>query len=244
MESREALFEQIEAYLAGQMLEPDRLAFEARIAQDLKFANEVRLHADLARGLNEPDIDKLRASIQKVLRRDDQPTVPWIREYRRHLVAACITLIVAVIAIVQFTNKPTSQQLFTRYFEPYPDVLTSRDAADLGPKLLEAMALYNRQEYEEASVLFEQVVEAGNVSDLVFLYYGVNELARGDGETANHSLNQVGSSILEHDVGWYQVLAQLKMGNEEKAKRELRGLLEAEFKYSTKAGELLEQLTR
>lgn len=245
MESKEELFEQIETYLAGRMPDREKIDFEAQMEEDPELTREVQLHADLARGLNEPDMEQLRATIQKVIRSQGRPTIPFIRQYHRHLIAACIILILGVIAMVQFTHQPTPQQLFAQYFEPYPDVLTSRDDTDLEPRLLEAMALYNRQEYDLASPLFEQIVEAGNATELVYLYYGVNELARGEGERALELLNSAEShTILEYDFKWYLVLTQLKMGNEEQAKAELTGLTKTKFKYSGKAQKLLDQLTK
>ena len=216
MDSKEELYEQIEAYLAGRMPDQEKIEFESLMGEDPELAREVRLHDDLARGLNVPDVEQLRATMRKVIsKQGEQPMIPFIRRYHRHLIAACIILILGVIAIVQFTYKPTPQQLFAQYFEPYPDVLTSRDDTDIEPRLLEAMAHYNRQEFDAASPLFEVVVQSGRATALVYLYYGVNELARGDGEKALELLNEKKSqTILQYDFKWYLILAQIKMGNE------------------------------
>lgn len=66
MNPQEEKYAHIEAYLAGDLSEAERTAFEARMAEDKGLADEVALHSSLQEFISDRDYLDLRAAIAEV----------------------------------------------------------------------------------------------------------------------------------------------------------------------------------
>jgi tetratricopeptide (TPR) repeat protein len=159
-------------------------------------------------------------------------------------VAATAALLLLLAAVFTFVNQqPVHEKLFTQYYSPYNDVITSKSQAERN-LLLDGLFYYKTAQYDLAVAKFVKGLEAqpGN-HDLLF-YLGSSYLATGNFEQAISSFEQLSEpgSTYYSPVHWYLALAYLGANEVHEARKLLEIIREEGGFYSEKAGKILEQL--
>ena len=125
-----------------------------------------------------------------------------------------------------------AEPIFAAYFEPYPDLYTTRGAA--GPAA--AFQPYNRQEYSQAVAPLQRLFEASGDS-LVLFYRAVAQVgahAPADAISVLAAL-QHSSTAPTEAVRWYLALAYAQTGNTAAALSLLQELASRENQYRQSA---------
>lgn len=207
----EAQFQQISAWLLNEMDEPTRRSFEAALASDptlQQFAGEIRL---LKEGIDaEGKEEKLKAWHKEAF---SAPVVP-ARKYRLWIPAAAIVLLSAGFWFYS-TSKNT---LYSKFYTTDPGLITPMGATETYA-FDRGMVDYKTGHYKEALERWAPLLTTAP-SDTVHYFTGCAELALGRPEIAyNHFLpvtKNTGSAFY-HEALWYAALAQIKLGNTQRA---------------------------
>jgi tetratricopeptide (TPR) repeat protein len=103
-----------------------------------------------------------------------------------------------------------------------------------------AYEAYRRGDFERSGALLKLLPRD---ADTLF-YLGVSQYFSGEPEQALGNLQRAGELDFKwrQPAGWYRASAYLKMGQKDKARKELSQLVKANGEYSKKAEELLEKL--
>ncbi len=159
-------------------------------------------------------------------------------------VAAAAALIILLVAVFYFLNqKPVHEQLFTQYYSPYHDVVTSKSQAERN-FLLDGLFYYNTAQYDSAIDKFISGLEVRHDDQDLIFYLGSSYLAAGNHEKAIISFERLfepGSKYYS-PARWYLALAYLGANDLDEARKIFEDIIAEGGFYAGKAGEIVERM--
>ncbi|MDN5201831.1 hypothetical protein QQ008_10670 [Fulvivirgaceae bacterium BMA10] len=234
--------ENIEKYLSGTLNEEERKAFESRLESDTDFAKSVEALRLAMEGIHNFG---LRQELKEIGAEMNEELLSFKRKNPKRVwlfiggVAATLTILIAVLHYLSQTSSTT--QLFQSYFQPYPNLITTRSSDQSDIK--EAFQNYSHQNFKEALKGFESAVLERNRNDTLLFYAGVSALADGTHEKAIDYLSALSEikSEFNQQGNWYLALAYVLGDDIEEARQILNRIRPDEYEYRA-SRELLELL--
>jgi len=171
--------------------------------------------------------------------------------YRKLAIAASVLLLVALIPFLQNYLQPESQQLANAYIEnrlSLPDIqrgkIPSATTVDLKSKANKA---YANKDFKAAAKAYEALLNSDGVEDLDYLFAGLSYLYSGNSEAAVNKLVLAQNRITQdqnfwEETNWFLCLAYIKNEELEKARNQLKMIIETDSFYSDKAQKILSTL--
>jgi hypothetical protein len=216
----------------------DRL--EALRQNDLEFQACYNLQMQMREQITVLENQKLRKDVKEMI-----PQIP--KSNHRRIIFLFVAAILVVILILIFnrfvTPREDVQQLYAQYYQPYEMLLTSRGDAEEQIALQEAIAAYQRQDYEKASRHFS-AIQSGDLA-LIKLYKGICALERHQHDIAITLFSELQQDDrIRQQADWYLSLTYLKMENKEMAKILLTKMADSDHYFSKDATALLRQLDK
>lgn len=133
--------------------------------------------------------------------------------------------------IVNF-NGPSSEDLFSEYFYPYPNIaypLTRSATSDNNLTVISAFHDYEMGRYDIAIDKFN-TFEPDQISDLVIFYKSMAQMSNGDIHQAVKSLTDMTNlSVFECQKKWYLALAYVSLHEYQKAIILLESLIQDQY---------------
>ena len=219
----------IEKYFSKQLTTDESLEFEKFYKSDLNFKQEVDFLKDL-KSVSEVEDDlqfkkQLDSYESEYIQQEKSTVIKWLKP----LIAVAAILTISLSVYFLMNPSLNEEQLFSNYFEPSKNVSAPIVRSDTDETTVNnAFIAYSEADYKEAITLFDNAYQNSKNSELLF-YEGNAYLALGDTDNAitkfEEHLNY--SDILTHRSHWYLALAYLKSKNTEKAKLELKALMDS-----------------
>lgn len=156
--------------------------------------------------------------------------------------AAVVVLLIAVKMLLP--AQQSTDELFAEYFTPYPNVFepTVR-GTDIATKRTEAFQAYEKKDYKQAAVLFNELLAAKKESEILFLLGNTNLMLGQVTEAKGNFVTLINDfDDMDLQAKWYLSLCYLKSDDRENARKMLKELGESEISYASKAKELLEKV--
>lgn len=189
-------------------------------------------------------LQQLEAEIQA---REEYTDIP-LTKIRKNNWKVCL-LAVLVIGLLggYLLRDRHDERLFSRYYEPYPNVISYIERGETPPDELkaDALALYENGHYAEALERFESLPSAlQNQPDILF-YAGISCIETDQLDKAESYL---GEAARQPDRGftaqaqWYLALIHLKKSERKQARKQLKMLTQVAEVYKDKASQLLSEL--
>lgn len=243
--------ELIESYLANEMPEEQRLAFEQQFSDDKELQDEIKLNNELSDLLNN---ERLSMFLDAVHETDKN----WPTERRNSAISMYAKIALSVAAsliIIIFTwqyyfsagTDPVEGHLFAAYFEPYQMLLSQRSAdgtAGHATLFNKAVRDYAGGNFSSAAAAFRQLgdTEPENIS--FKFYYALSLMDSGNAKEAKEILEEILNTeghLFTEQSRWYLALAYILAGDEVKASQLLQAIKPGAFYYN-KSLELLAEL--
>lgn len=144
-------------------------------------------------------------------------------------------------------RKASPEDLCTRFFEPYPDLVTGRVIVGHQLPLLNGMEAYTAGDHASAVELLQTHLRAANHKKYAHLYLANSYLALGKPYEAELHLDHLERSNLGENyrdqTEWYTVLCWLCSGQLDRAQKGARDIAEGRrHTYKKQARELVEAL--
>lgn len=221
--------EYIDNYVEGKLSAEDMAAFDARRTSDPDFDREVRLFLEARQVIKSQARNRMKAELVALGNREyavdavrSFMVVSLAKKYW-YAVAASLLLVAGIgytgyQRFLGFHSESRLATLYDTYYEA-PDIsmVTSRGTTDsVDMEWEQALALYNRKEYRQASGMLRRVTgkEGFDRKSAGLFYLGIcyHELNLPD--SARFCLNKVSAnSSLYPDARWYLGMSYLKSGN-------------------------------
>lgn len=251
MDTRDNIFEQIEAYLADELTAEERASFEEQMKTDANLAEEVSLQRDTHHlvGLYADQIaykEKLRVIDQK-MNAEGTKTIPLFKRLMQSPVyrMAAVALVLVASAWVLLLFQKNSAQLGRDAFTPYADVITYKGDAQSADSLIhQGMTSYNLKNYPAARASFEKLLQIyPDYPDAQF-YMAMSLMAEKSYPEAIPYLENLLDAAKYGEVAqWYLSLAYLSSDQEDKAREVLAVIIsEPAHGYTDKARQLLDKM--
>jgi hypothetical protein len=237
--------QQIEDYLNHNLSESDRQNFERRISEDQELAAMVKDLQEIEEGLHAVGMDHFKNDLRQW--EQELAAQNYSVGWKRYLaVAAVITLVIIPAVYLFIAKKPTSEELFLAYYEPYDEMITSRGNANdsLGILLADGIEAYNQGAYQRCSELLQSYMIERPDDHRVALYLGIAQLEIDQKELAEANFIRAQQDPgFKQQAQWYQALTYLKFEDNKKARDMLNSIITSENHYrKAQAERLLDQL--
>ena len=232
MSEEQDQFEQIEKYLQNQ--EEGDAAFREDIARDKALKEEVDIQHSVMTGVENAAIREEIMNIhQRHHRQKDFVANDRYPVWTYAVAAGLALLVLAFFGYQQYFGQAVDhQELYSEYFEPYPDAISLR--GDQSREVAQAMSLYASGSYQEAIDYFETTAEGTVLSDDVQFYWSLCDMSIGENKSAIQRLSTLqerAESRFLPQITWYLALAYLGDGNGSKCKDYLNLIKEEDFRY-------------
>lgn len=143
-------------YFEGEMSSIVRKELEQELIEDQTLKSEFDAYSRFISELSSAEITAFTEQLKKW----DQAAEPPQKKDQifslRFLVAAAAVIVGVVIASSYFFNSPSHEELIVANFEPYPNVVTVRGAAE---EIDKGLLFYDQKKYPEAIEIFETYPE-------------------------------------------------------------------------------------
>jgi len=203
---------------------------------------------DLIRGIRysvlTKKLEELRALEKALPVVEPESAATRILHYWKPLAAAAGILLTLTFLFL-FNRSESPEELFTRNFEPYPNVFepTQRGNNQAADKRATAFALYEQKNYEGAAALFNELLSEKKEPEILLLLGNANLVLNHDEEAKNNFLTLIRDfDGLDEQAKWFLSLVYLKSGEREKAKTIWEELGDPKVTYSEKARKLLNEV--
>jgi tetratricopeptide (TPR) repeat protein len=249
MTNSEKDVEFIERYIEGELTPEEKKDFEERLAVDEVFESTYLTYRNLIEGIQYSGkqkliqrLKKLEANISVQETFDKRIMGIRMKDFYSYSAAATVLLLITFSFIFIINDKPTANEIYTEYFQPYPNVVnatTRGEESVLDPKE-QAYRYYDLEEYEKAVVAFENILKKEK-DPAVLLYAGNSYLALGKFNTASAKLKSLDSLDSPFDVQaqWYLAMSYLANKNSKEGKIILNKIKAQNVSYSKKAQDIL-----
>ncbi|MEL6557532.1 MAG: tetratricopeptide repeat protein [Bacteroidota bacterium] len=246
MSYSEEILSQFDSYTAGKMTPDERDIFEASLEKDVALKQAFDDYLNLTAGLSAFGYAEISEKITEweaeIVAETETKVVPLKRWY---MIAATISLLmVAAFSWWKFGIQDSSEDLYASYYQPYPDILTSRGAGET--LMSEALYSYESGNYDLAIDKLNQVLADDQDNSELRFYLGQAYLANSDAINAQavfKALINEKNFALSDASQWYLALAYLKTGDTIAAKEMLQQInRDTNHAYREKSKQLIERL--
>lgn len=228
--------ETIEKYLEGKLEKTELEAFEKELTINAELAEQVEIYKS---AIDELSNEGLRAHLKDI--HNDLFIEPKNKQRWLYYIVIAASVLLLITFGYLFTNRTLSNEtLFTTYFDPYPNLITTRnnDTSPFG----KAMESYSHHKYEKAIQAFKEVSKNKQTFEDLIFYKGISYLALSLPNEAIPLFEQLEDlEQYKEQITWYMAMTYLQLDEIENTRKRLLQIEEGSFKYA-EAQELLEQL--
>lgn len=242
--------ELIERYIDGELEEQELKNFEKLLAANSDVMRDYKLSLDINHSIIEDDVMQLRETLNYMY--DSEYKVKRLSNTftRRKLfyAAASIALIMATGGLVKNMsfNHVNTADLFEKYYQPYEVSVTYRSGnTEVDKVFLKALQKYEEQDFEQAMLLFEQLLELKDKDMAVNLYSGISYMEEEKYQNASRSFSKIiddKDNLFVEQAKWYLALCYVVTNEAENAKVLLKDLVKDDSYYKKDARKLLREI--
>ncbi len=242
----------IDRYLDGDLNDLELQTLEKELDSRQELRKELQLQREINAALAEKEVLDLRTQL-KGIHRSLEP-VPE-RNMARKLVhsklariaAASVVLLIAIAVLTKnFTgNHINYDRIFDKYYETYEPLNVRSGFGEIDKMYRNALTAYQKEDYEEALVLFEEVLEVDQSRMEANLMTGVSNMELDEYEEASSSfrkiINHNDNLFIEH-AEWYIGFCYIKTDNMDKAIMQFAGIASGNSLNKDKAKKILRKI--
>lgn len=240
----------VERYFDAELSEAEIKIFQSRVAGDEMFRSLVErekiiIGAIRSQGLIDT-LHYLKSVEEKIQGNLSHSLTQRPKTWYYYAAAAVVTLLIAVTLLLP--SQQTSDELFADYFTPYgnifePTVRGDKADSKTDTKRSQAFHAYERKDYQQAEILFTELLHGKQEPEILFLLGNTNLMLDHTADAQKNFSTLIRDfDDLDLQAKWYLALSYLKSDDRENARKMLRELGETENSYASKAKELIEKL--
>lgn len=247
--------ETIEMYLNGELKGEALKSFLDRLDNDAFYMKEFTIRKEIEDALTETDVIDLKNNLEKIhLSFGDTKSRKISKfefntsSFRWLLVAATLTLALVSSAILFYINNESysSGELYSMYYKPYDSYGSVRSGKiNTDDIFINAQIKYDKNDFENALTLFQQVLDVDKTNIASYFYAGVCYIETQKFEKASESFQFIinhNDNLFVEQAEWYLALSYLNSNQKEIAKKHFEAIANSQSYYKEKATEILDQL--
>lgn len=240
----------IDRYLNGEMDAEELHSFEEELQYNDELYVDLQFEKDIEHILSRNDILEFRDKVNKIVdeAREEKPRGRVIRiaSRRMQLIAASIAILIAVSASLYFLypRSYSNDKLFSMYYDSDRPVHVSRSG---DASLVEALRHYQQKDYENAIVLFNEILDEQPANFSIRFYTGISYIETKQFSKAIEYFTHIidhNNNLYVEPSEWYLGLSYLGNEQPDMAIQQFKIVAGDEISfYHDKAREILTRLT-
>ena len=244
-------FEMIEKYIDGELKGKELLKFNELLSTNPDIRRDYNLSLEINNSIIEDDVMALRETIDFIYKEESKvKRISSVFTKRKfyYYAAACAALLIATGGFLQNIINPNldNEAVFEKYYTPYDVTVTYRSGnTAIDRLLLNALESYEEKDYENALILFEEVMESRKKDMAVNLYSGISYIEEEKYQKATRSFNNIISdndNLFIEQAKWYLAMCYLKTEKTDKAQNVLKEIIKEDSYYKKQAFRVLKDL--
>lgn len=213
--------ESIEAYLRGEITAEQKKNFDTKIDNEALWASKVQEVRLLLTGIEAASLQERLDGYHAVLKKNHPPLkkAKLFSINRKWLVAAAVSLLVAVAGLVYFFADNRHQKIYANYYKPDPGLMSAMGIQD-NYVFNKAMLDYKTGQYKKAIAAWGTLKNSTAANDTLQYFLGAAQQADGNTAAAQALLQSIAADSTKpfyKDACWYLGLALVKQGDIDKA---------------------------
>ena len=244
--------ELIEKYIDGELEGKELLNFKELLSTDPNIKRDYDLSMEVNNAIIEDDIMALRETLDYMYEEESMiKRIPSVFTKRKvYYAAASIAILVAAGGLVERLSNSgiDNSSVFDKYYTPYDVSVTYRSGnTEVDRILLNALERYEEKDYEQALVLFEEVLESQQNDMAVKLYSGISYMEEEKYQNATKSFNTIitnNDNLFIEQAKWYLSMCYIKTSKLEKAREVLKEIIKDESYYKDQAVRVLRDIKK
>lgn len=239
----------VDRYVNGEMNKEEIMSFEEELQKNKGLQANVQLENDLNTVLAQKDILEFRQKMAEVMMRQKeikQPAKTFRLTSRRIQLAAASIIILILVSASLFLFLPrqsSNTKLFEKYYDSDRPVHVTR-SGDVD--LVEALRNYQQKNYEEAILLFNDVLITDPNNSAIRFYTGISFIETEKFTDAISCFQEIirnNHSLYVEPAEWHLGLSYLRNGDEDLAVAQFKKVAADDISYyNSKATKILEQM--
>lgn len=223
---KQELDQLIDKFLLGSLTQTEKSKLEAHIMEQPTAKLEIKMRADLMKGLEFNADQELKSILNKIHNEEISGSSKFFSLNKIRFIAASLVVILGVFGLYQYFNapsEPTPEQLsvlYASYFEPYsPSLETRSNGLIQEEKYQTFINAYRDKDYQKSLETIKPIPE--NADNNTLLLAGISAMETDKNQESIEYLNKI---ILSNDfyfidhAKWYKSLVLIKMKNLNEAK--------------------------
>jgi len=249
MERNQSLFEDIEAYLSGQM-ENNRLkVFESELLSNPELAEEVEKHKILHNELSKSPTLEFESMLEEVKTEFNQKkSISFSKRINAskywQLAAIFILVFGSVIIWLYSKTNISPQELYADNFITYPMKSKQRGGTEIDV-LRQIRTIYKKNNFDKAAKELEIIIEKHPTDYSLMINLACCYMHTNREKKAIEVLNNIQTEgTLDEVTNWYLGLSYLKLNEFENAQKHFREVIEFNGVYKEKASQISIELNK
>lgn len=230
----------IAAYFSNTLSSSDKVHFDELIKTDPEFKAEVTFQKRVQQTIHQQETPKLKSHLNEIEKElENKGGSGTIKLW---LIAASIAILLAISFF--FSRSTSNQDVFASYYSTPANIvhpIVRND--DEGTLKTKAFIAYTNKNYSEAHVLFSNLYEQHQNSEILF--YDAISLLEIDSTTtaiAKLKLHENFNDAVSDKTQWYLALAYLKNNDSENSQTIFKAIVHRKTYNYKKAKKILKEL--
>lgn len=218
--------ERIGKFIRKELNTSELKEFELSLIENPELQKKVSLMETTVSGLKYAGFKNRMQSIE-----DDVIQSNNIRRIILWVSSSAAAIILVIISVFLLSNESSSGEIFTNYFEPYPDRISVR--GNTGGPWTRGLKKYSERNYKEAIMLLSASDNPSELRLEIAFYLALSHLAMNESGKAIEILSELRKNDIKYNqqITWYLGLAYLKKGDLLKAKNVLSHIKKSEYEH-------------
>lgn len=243
--------EEMEGYINNTLTEQQMSLFEDELIHNKDLYTEIELMKDIDRSIQENDIMQLRNNLRNIAHENNNEKQAeqsitgrfWHRRMAIAVVAASLILLLGITTLIRYTS---GGDVYHDFYARYETTGISR-ASDLTPDGAFSLALqkYNKQDYESALNLMQEVISKDPNNMAGHFYSGVSlqELGKYQNAIKEYEIVVIDKdNLFMEQAEWYIGLCYIQIREEKKAVQQFKKIADSNGFYKDKAVAILRKM--
>ncbi|HET6557447.1 MAG TPA: hypothetical protein VFG54_09050 [Prolixibacteraceae bacterium] len=243
--------EEMDGYINNTLSEDQMAMFENELVHNKDLYAELELMKDIDRSLHENDIMQLRSNLKNITsenihdRKTEQSITGrfWHKKMAISVVAASLILLLGLSALIRYTSEAN---VYQEFYARYETTGVSRSAESVPDQTFtQALQKYNKQDYQSALNLLQEVVskDPGNIASHFYSGISLQELGKYNNAIKEYEIVVVDKdNLFMEQAEWYIGLCYLQTKEDRKAIKQFKKIANGNGFYQEKAVAILRKM--
>ena len=240
-------------YLQGRLTDDEKELVEKRLGNDPLFAKELAEHKRVVDLIKVHEDNRLRrkfAELDKKIANEGR----FSRTITIRMLSAAAAIALLVVSYIMFVdtgndidnnNLALTLPLVHEYMDPPANYFLQRSRGrSVETKASDAMLLYDAGQYQQAALIFDELLPEQDENPNLLFFGGVSYLMSNQIEKALDCFIRTEKldHLFEHELIWYKSLIYLETGDKEKGKELLRQIMVSDSRFQQKAEKIYKNI--